>query len=176
MIGNILLNICRAAGGLSFGFRQRLAVDYADDLVDPGSNAAIEISLLEARRNDLADDALAGGVIERSFQAVPHLDAQRAVVLGDDQDRTVIDFLAPQLPLLRNAQGILLDRFRSGGGNNENRELTAFPGFKRLQGLLQGCLLLCGERGGLVGDAPGQGRDRDLCSSYERPAKRECKQ
>ena len=68
------------------GFRQRLAVNDADDLVDPGRHAAIEISLLETRRNNLADDALAGGVIECSLQAVPYLDAQRAVGLGDDQE------------------------------------------------------------------------------------------
>src|SRR3989304_3050583 len=36
-------------------------------------------------------------------------------------------------------------------------------------------LLACGERPGLVDDAPGQRRNRDLCSGDERPAERECK-
>ena len=102
--GNVLLNACNAASALCLTFRQRLAVDYADDLVDPGRKAVIEASLREARRNGLADDALAGGVIECSLEAVPHLDAQRAVGLGNDQDRAVINLLAAQLPLFHDPQ------------------------------------------------------------------------
>src|SRR6266567_2092753 len=52
----------RITGGVFLRRRQGLAIDYADHALDAGSNAAIEISFLEARRNDLADDALAGGI------------------------------------------------------------------------------------------------------------------
>ena len=132
----------------------------------------MKIPQLEARGNDLADNALADGVIERPLQAVPHLDAQRPVVLGDDKDDTVIHFSAPQFPLLRDAQGILLDRFRLGSGNDEDRDLAAFTGFKRLQSLFQAGLLICGERRRLIGDARGQGRNWNLRSGQESGAKR----
>ena len=90
---------------------------------------------------------------ERPFQAVPHLDPQRPIVLRHDEKRAVVHVLPPRLPLLRDAQGVLLDRFRRGGGNDEDGDLAAFPGFKRPQGLFQGGFLLLGERGGQVGDA-----------------------
>ncbi len=74
------------AGAPFFRFRQRLAVDHAEDPVDPGGDAPVEIPLTEPRHDDLADDPLAGGVGERPFQAVPDLDPQRPVVLRDDKN------------------------------------------------------------------------------------------
>ena len=56
---------------------------------------------LELRRDVLVDDALGGDVGERAFEAVADLDAQRAVVLGDDEQRAVVDLLAADLPVLR---------------------------------------------------------------------------
>ena len=52
---------------------------------------------------------LRGDVGQRAFQAVADLDAQLAVVLGDDEQRAVVDLLAADLPGLRDAQRILLD-------------------------------------------------------------------
>ena len=92
--------------------RQRFAVDHPDDPVDAGGNAAGEIPAPEFRRDDLVDDALGGDVGQRAFEAVADLDAQLAVVLGDDQQRAVVDLLAPDLPGFGDPDRILLDRLR----------------------------------------------------------------
>ena len=89
--------------------RQFLAVDDADHPVDTGGNAAGEIAGLEFRRDVLVDDALGGDVGERAFEAVADLDAQAAVVLGDDEQRAVVDLLAADLPGLRDPDRELLD-------------------------------------------------------------------
>ena len=90
---------------------QRLAVDDADDLFDTDRDAAIEVLALESRQDGLADDAFAGVVVERSLQAIAHLNAHRAIILGDDEDRAVIDSSAAELAFLCHAQRILFDLF-----------------------------------------------------------------
>ena len=85
------------------GHRQRLAVDDADHPVDAGRDAAGEIAGPEFRRDDLVDDPPRGDVGERAFEAVADLDAQMPVVLGDDEDRAVVDLLAADLPGLGDA-------------------------------------------------------------------------
>ena len=174
--GNHPIEPLGSAGPSFFGFRQRLAVDHAEDPVDPGGDAAVEIPLPEPRHDDLADDALAGGVGERPFQAVPHLDPQRPVVLRHDEKRPVIHVLPPRFPLLRNAQRVLFDRLRRGGGNDENRNLAALRGFERPQGLFQGGFLFIGERSGQVGDAPANRGNRNLCAGDDGPAERDRQQ
>ena len=91
--------------------RQRLAVDHPDDPVDTGGNSTGKIPVLEFRRDDLVDDALGGDVVERAFEPVADLDAELAVILGDNEKRAVIDLLAPDLPGLRDPDRILLDGF-----------------------------------------------------------------
>ena len=103
-----------------------------DDPLDAGGNSAGEIAGPEFRRDDLVDDALGGDVGERAFEAVADLDAQLAVVLGDDQQRAVVDLLAPDLPGLRDPDRILLDRLGLGGRHDQHRDLAALP---RLEGL-----------------------------------------
>src|SRR6266404_5054177 len=87
--------------------RQFLTVDYPDDTIDAGGNAAGKIPAPESRRDYFVDDALGGGVVERAFKTVADLDAKLAVVLGDQQQRTVVDLLAPDLPGFRNPYRIL---------------------------------------------------------------------
>src|SRR5208337_4846437 len=91
---------------------QRLAVDHPDDAVYACGNPAGKIPAPEFRRDDFVDDAFGGGVVERAFKAVADFDAKLAVVLGDDEDRTVVDLLAPDLPCFRDPDRILLDGFR----------------------------------------------------------------
>ena len=135
--------------------RQRLAVNNAQYLVYPASNAAVEILFGELRRDRFADNAFAGRVIECAFETVADFDAHRAIILGNDKNRAVVNFLPSKFPYFCHAHRILLNCFWHCRGHDKNRELTAFPGFKRLQSLLQRCLLFCGERHGLVRDAPG---------------------
>jgi hypothetical protein len=91
------------------GLRQLLAIDDPHHLSTPAANAAAEIAGLELWRDVLVDDALGGGVGERAFEAVADLDAQAAIVLGDDEQRAVVDLLAADLPGFRDTQRELLD-------------------------------------------------------------------
>ena len=54
------LRAARASGGPAR--RQRLAIDDADHLIEPGVDAAVEITLAEQRRDGFRDDAAGGGV------------------------------------------------------------------------------------------------------------------
>ena len=57
----------------------------------------------EQRRDRLGDDAPRRRVGQHAFEAVADLDAQLAVVLGDDQQRAVVLALAADLPRLGHA-------------------------------------------------------------------------
>ena len=91
--------------------RQLLAIDHPDHAIDARRNAAGEIARLEFRRDVFVDDALGGDVGERAFEAVADLDAQVTVVLGDHEQRAVVDLLAADLPGLGHPDRELLDRF-----------------------------------------------------------------
>ena len=136
----------------------------------------MEVLRLESRQDGLADDAFAGEIVERPFQAVSHLDAHRAVVLRDNQNGAVIDLLPAELPLLRDPQGELLDFLRRCRSDHQHGQLTAFPGFERRQRLLQGGRLLRRQRAGLVGDMPDQRWHRHLRCGKRGPAERACQQ
>src|SRR5204863_4183856 len=58
------------------GRRQRLALDRAHDPVDTGADAAVEIALLEARRDVVLDDAFCRGVGQHAFEAIADLELQ----------------------------------------------------------------------------------------------------
>ena len=90
-----------------------------------GANAAGEIAGLEFRRDDFVDDAPRGGVGERAFEAVADLDAQMAVVLGDDEQRAVVDLLAPDLPGFGDADRELLDGLLARRRHDQHRDLAA---------------------------------------------------
>lgn len=102
------------------------------------------------RRDDLGDDALSGRVGQRAFEAVADLDAHGVVFLGDHQQRTVIDLLAAQLPLLGHAQRILLDALGRGAGQHEHRDLRALARLEFGERLLDIGFFLAGERGGEI--------------------------
>ena len=117
--------------------RQFLAVDDPDDPVDTCGNPAGEIPGLEFRRDDLVDDALGGDVGQRAFEAVTDLDAEMAVVLGDDDQRAVVDLLAADLPGFRHPQRELLDRLAIRRRYDQHRDLAALPRLEIPQGLVQ---------------------------------------
>src|ERR1700753_2873931 len=105
---------CRPIILLRLGRRQRFAVDHLDNSIDARPDAAGEINALEFRHDELVDDALAGDIGQRAFEPIADLDAKLVVVLGDQQDRAVIDPLAPDLPGIRAADRILFDGLRVG--------------------------------------------------------------
>ena len=58
--------------------------------VDARVDAAGEIALLELRRDRRGDDHLGQGVGQRAFEPVADLDADLALVRGDQQQRAVV--------------------------------------------------------------------------------------
>src|SRR5579862_1563925 len=89
---------------------QRLAVDDTQDLIDSGVETAIDLTLAKQRRDGLVDDAVRGGIGEHALEPVTHLDAQRPIVPGNDQQGAIIDLTPPELPLSHDPDRVLLDR------------------------------------------------------------------
>src|SRR6185312_11651804 len=112
--------------------RQFLAVDDPDHPVGPGRDATSEIARLELRCDVLVDDALGGGIGQGTFEAIADLDAQAAVVLGDDEQRAVVNLLAADLPGLRDPERVLLDGLAVGRRYDQHRDLAAFSRFEIL--------------------------------------------
>ena len=73
------------------GWRKRLTVDHANDAIDAGIDAAVEVALLEERRDDFVDDAFRRGVRQRAFQAVAGGDPQLPIVLRDQEQHAIVD-------------------------------------------------------------------------------------
>ena len=74
----------------------------------------------------LVDDALRDRIGHRAFQTVADFDARASIVLRDEQDRTVVDALAAELPLLRDANAELLDFLGLRRRHDQHRDLAAF--------------------------------------------------
>ncbi len=156
--------------------RQGFAIDQPDDLLDAGGDAAVKITLAQARRDQLADDPFAEGIVQHPFEPIAHLDAQGPVILGDDQQHAVVDLLPSQLPLLHHPHRVLLDRLGLGGGDQQQRDLAPLALFESTQPLLDGALLFRGQGGGLVDDRCGQGRYRQLGMADPDDAEQCCQQ
>ena len=157
--------------------RQLLAVDHPDHPLDAGGNAAGEIAAPEFRRDDLVDDALGGDVGQRAFEAVTDLDAQMAVVLGDDQQRAVVDLLAADLPGFGDPDRVLLDGLRrpSSARSAPRSGCPCAPRILQASASARRCRR--GQRAGLVDHAPRQRRHRDIGrAAGENPAQQQRKQ
>ena len=71
------------------------------------------------------DDAVGDRVGQRAFEAAADLDAHLAVFDGDQQQRAVIDLAAAELPLLDDADRVLLDLLGLRGRHDQHRHLAA---------------------------------------------------
>ena len=131
--------------------RQRLAIEDTHHRFDCCADAAVVVTLFEPRSDGLGDDSRGSRVIECTLDAVANLQTHRAIFLCDEQQRTVIDLAAPQLPLLNDPQGERLDRLGSRGGNDEHRDLSSLALLEGAQRLLKRGVLLRRQRGGEVG-------------------------
>ena len=138
-----------------------------DDPVDAGGNPAGEIAGLEFRRDDLVDDAFGGDVGQRAFEAVADLDAQLAVVLGDDEQRAVVDLLAADLPGFRDAERKLLDGLARPSSARSAPRSGCPSAPRNPAGSASARRHRRGERAGLVDHPPGQRRHRDVGQGCE---------
>ena len=71
--------------------RQWLTLDELHHLIETGVDALVVVAFAEGRRDGFRDDAVGHGVGEHTLESVAHLDAHAMVVLGDEQQRAVID-------------------------------------------------------------------------------------
>ena len=129
---------------------------------DAGGDAAGEIAALEFRRDVLVDDALGGDVGQRAFEAIADLDAQMPVVLGDDQQRAVVDLLAADLPGLRDPDRELLDGLGLASSARSGPRSGCPCGFRDPSAFGQRGDVAARERAGLVDHAARERRHRDI--------------
>jgi hypothetical protein len=107
------------------GLGQGFAIDHGEHPVDAGLHSAVVIAGLEVGRDDLREDAVGRDVRQRTLQSPADLDPHRAIILGDQQDGTVVDALAPELPRVGDANPILLDVLGLRRRHDQDRDLTA---------------------------------------------------
>ena len=103
--------------GLPCRFRQGFAGDPRHELVCGTVQPTRKIALLEARGDRLIDDALGGQIGNGALECLGDLNADLAIVLGHDQQQTVPDLLAADLPGVGDPVGVTGDVFRLGGGD-----------------------------------------------------------
>ena len=92
----------------------------------------------------------------------PHLDAHRAIVLGDDQDGAVVGLCAADLPGLGEPDPELRDVLGLGRRQDQHRDLRALARLERRELFLERGLLRGRQRAGEIGDARLERRQRDL--------------
>ena len=109
---------------------QRLATDEPHQRVDADVDATVKVAILETGRDDLADHSLGGGVVDRAFETVTDLDAQLAVLFGNQQQRAVIHPASAEFPRLGDAQGVLFDALRSHCRHDQHGDLRTFLAFE----------------------------------------------
>ncbi len=135
------------------GLGQGLAVDDGDHALDAGRDAAREVALAESRRDGLVDDAVGDEVRERALEPAADLDAKRAVLHRDEEQRAVVRLLAAELPRVDHADRVLLDRLGRCGRHDQHRDLRAFPRLERGELFLERRAFRRRQRAGLVRDA-----------------------
>ena len=68
---------------------------------------------------------MCSGIVQHAFQTITHLYAQRAIILGDQQQRAVIHILAPELPCIDDADAVLFYGLWLRGRHDQHRKLRA---------------------------------------------------
>src|SRR5690606_22839018 len=79
---------------------------HAHRPLDPGG----ELALPEGGDQHLADDAGRLRVRDATFEAIAHLDADLAVLLGDEQQQPLVLFLTAELPFLDHTDREIFQR------------------------------------------------------------------
>ena len=130
--------------------RQRFTVDDTCHFVHTCADATVVIAVLEPGGDDFIDDTLAGDVSERTFESIADLDPHSPIVPGNEQERAVVDALAPQLPSLGDPNRVLLDRLGLGGRHDQNGNLAALARLEGSEPLFQCLFLICTQCTGLI--------------------------
>ena len=137
MFGQQVIAIALPAGVGRFG--QWIAAQHLKDRCNTVADALAEVARFKGRRDDLIDDYRRLRVGEAVFQPITDLDAQCAVVTGNDQQGTVVFVLLTDAP---GAPQLVAEVFNGGAlqiRHGHYHHLLAggfFVGFKRLRQLL----------------------------------------
>ena len=149
--------------------RQRFAGRDRHHAFEAGNDAAGHVAGFECRQDGVIDDAFAGRVGQHPLEAIADFDAYAPIGGGDDQQRTVVELLAPQTPGFRYAQPEHLDRLVFGGRQHEQRDLRAAFGFEGPEFRFE-CRTRCGiEHADQIGHPRGQRRHGDFRRRTRRP-------
>ena len=140
---------------------QRLAFDHAQHAVHARRDASVVVAGAQLRDDHFVDDPVGRRVGQRTLESAADLDAQLAVVARDDEDRPVIDALAPEPPRVGDPDRVLLDGFGLGRRHDQHRDLAALGLLERPQLRLERGRLVGLQRSGQVGDRRTERRDRD---------------
>ncbi len=162
-------------GRAELGLRQGLALDHTHDAVDAGADAVVVIAALERGRDVLLDDAVGRRVGQRAFEAVADLDAHLAVVQRDQQQHAVIDLAAAELPLVDDADRILLDDLGLRRRHDQDHDLAALRLLERRELGFERGRLVRRQRAGEVGDPRRELGNGDEALLRER-RRRDCRQ
>ena len=124
---------------ISSGKRVLNLLDKSFENADGGD--AISCRVAADSDDGVLDDEPRDRIGERAFEPVADFDAQAAIVCRDHEDGTVIDLLAPELPLLGDANRKLLDAFRLRAAYDQYRDLTTLALLEGTQPVVQRLLL-----------------------------------
>ncbi len=127
------------------------------------------------RGYDFVNYPVRGGIIQYAFQAIAHLDAQGAIIMCYEQQRTIVDTFAPKFPHIDHAYAELLYGFRLGGGNDQHCYLRTLLRFKGCHARIQRLDLLRIQRAGEICDACSQLRHGNFGVRHARQQQRKQK-
>ena len=91
----------------------------------PSFNPPAKIPSQEFRRDESVHDTVRDRIRKHALEAATHFDAHLAVVLRHQDEHAIVDALAAELPLVDDADRILLEGFVAGRGHDQHRDLTS---------------------------------------------------
>src|SRR6266853_1285413 len=145
--------------------RQVFSLDQFHERAGSGDDAAVEVVRLEVRRDDFGYHSPRDAVRDRAFETAADFDAKLPVVLRDDENDTVVDARAADLPGFGEADRVLLDSLGLCRRQHQHRDLAAFAALELAQARIEILNLLRREGPGKVGDVRPERRHGDFAGS-----------
>jgi hypothetical protein len=107
--------------------REGLAFDHLQYCVQSSFDTSSEIAFAEPRHDDFLDDTVRDGVRQNAFKAVADFNAELSILLGDEEDRAVVESLLADFPRFGDSNAEIFQRITFETWNSKYRDLM--PGF-----------------------------------------------
>jgi hypothetical protein len=107
--------------------REGLAFDHLQYCVQSSFDTSSEIAFAEPRHDDFLDDTVRDGVRQNAFKAVADFNAELSILLGDEEDRAVVESLLTDFPRFGDSNAEIFQRITFETWNSKYRDLM--PGF-----------------------------------------------